>query len=84
MACARLLSQRRMRWRASCRSAAALRAAWLLQAVVRCATSPVPFMSLALLSDQGHGMLPDTVARKLFLMCNQRLWQANPGVLLPV
>ena len=44
----------------------------------------MPFMSLALLSDQGHGMLPDTVARKLFLMCNRRLWQANPGVLLPV
>jgi hypothetical protein len=37
----------------------------------------------ALLSDQRHGMLPDTVARKLFLMCNRRLWQANPGVLLP-
>ena len=37
----------------------------------------------ALLSSQRQGMLPDTVARKLFLMANRRLWQANPGVPLP-
>ena len=37
----------------------------------------------AMLSDQRHGILPNTVARKMFLMCNRRMWQANPGVLLP-
>ena len=37
----------------------------------------------ALLGSQRHGLLPDTVARKLFLMANRRMWQANPGVQLP-
>ena len=37
----------------------------------------------ALLGSQSHGLLPDTVARKLFLMANRRMWQANPGVQLP-
>jgi hypothetical protein len=35
------------------------------------------------LSSQRQSMSPETVARKLFLMANKRLWVANPGVLLP-
>ena len=36
-----------------------------------------------LLSDQRKGMDTATVERKLFLMLNKRMWEANPGVHLP-
>jgi hypothetical protein len=36
-----------------------------------------------LLSDQRKGMDTATVERKLFLMLNKRVWEANPGVHLP-
>lgn len=37
----------------------------------------------ALLTSQRKSMLPDTLARKMFLVGNRRLWVANPGVQLP-
>ena len=40
-------------------------------------------LAKALLSPQRRSMHPETVARKMFLMGNKRLWVANPGVKLP-
>ena len=37
----------------------------------------------AMLTAQRKSMLPATFARKMFLVSNQRLWVANPGVPMP-
>jgi hypothetical protein len=60
----------RGRWRGAQTPRAALRARRLLP-------------TKRLLSDQRKGMDTATVERKLFLMLNKRMWEANPGVHLP-